>query len=281
MTVAERIDFHGLPAVRWRSRDGAAAIATLQGAHLVSWVPAGGDECLFLSERSPFEAGRAIRGGVPVCFPQFADRGPLPQHGFARTQAWRFTGAREEEGRAHAAFTLEETAETLALWPFPFQLELAVALGGARLDLRLRVVNTGENAFPFTAALHTYLRADAACVALLGLRGLRYLTRGESETHVEPRERVTAHEPIDRVYFAAPPATRVEDGRRALHVEQRGFTDTVVWNPGAERCAGMPDMAPDGWRRMLCVEAAAIEPPVLLGPRQEFHGEQKVVVVAG
>src|SRR5690349_3045588 len=98
MAAAEACDFHGLPAVRWQGRDGATAIATLQGAHLVSWVPAQGGERLFVSERSPFEPGRAIRGGVPVCFPQFADRGPLPQHGFARVLPWKFAGAEETHG---------------------------------------------------------------------------------------------------------------------------------------------------------------------------------------
>jgi len=118
-----------MPALRWQAADGAAAVATLQGAHLVSWIPAGGDERLYLSERSPFEAGRAIRGGVPVVFPQFGERGPLAHHGFARTSAWRL--AREEGDRL--MFALESCGETLRLWPHAFALELAITIGGPRL----------------------------------------------------------------------------------------------------------------------------------------------------
>ncbi len=278
-TTVEHIDFHGLPAIRWRSRDGASAIATLQGAHLVSWVPAGGEECLYVSERSPFEGGRAIRGGVPVCFPQFADRGPLAQHGFARTQAWSFMGGSESEGGSRVSFLLESSPETLAAWPGAFRLVLVATIGGPRLDLELRVENAGVAAFAFSAALHTYLRvSDAAVARLEGLRGIRYLNRAESINHVEPRDRVTADGPIDRVYFAPPPTTRLEDGGRNLRIEQRGFTDTVVWNPGLERTAGMTDMPPDGYRKMLCVEAAAIEPPVELAPRSAWHGGQSIEV---
>ena len=264
-----------MPAVRWRSRDGACAIATLQGAHLVSWTPAGGEEGLYLSDRSPFEAGRAIRGGIPVIFPQFADRGPLPQHGFARTLAWSFAGARETDAGARATFMLESSPRTLSLWPWAFRLELAATIGGARLDVELCVRNPGAESFDFTAALHTYLRvADAAAARLTGLQGTRYVERGASVVHVEGREAITGAEPIDRVHFATPRATRLEEGGRILRIGQRGFTDTVVWNPGRERTARMLDMPPDGFRAMLCVEAAAIEPPVALAAGGEWRGGQ-------
>ena len=207
MSCAEAVHFHGMPAIAWRSRDGARAVATLQGAHLVSWTLPGGEEGLFVSERSAFATGRAIRGGIPVIFPQFADRGPLVQHGFARTQAWRFAAARgggagERELRARAP-----SARTLALWPHAFRLDLVAAIGASSLEVRLRVVNTGRDALSFAAALHSYLRvADAASARLSGLRGVRYLTRGERETAVEgaspSRPRA---EPIDRTFSRLPP----------------------------------------------------------------------------
>jgi glucose-6-phosphate 1-epimerase len=271
----EALEFHGMPAIRWRSRDGASAIATLQGAHLVSWIPAGGEECLYVSERSAFDAGRPIRGGIPVVFPQFADRGPLAQHGFARTRAWRLTDARDSEAGMRVAFALESSPETLALWPHAFRIELGATIAGARLDVEIRLANTGGAAFAFTAALHTYLRvSEAGAVGLRGLRGMRYVNRGDGATRVETRELVACAEPVDRVYFATPPATQLEDDGRTLLIDQRGFTDTVVWNPGRERTAQMADMPPEGYRRMLCVEAAAIEPPVMLQPGAAWSGAQ-------
>ena len=269
--------FHGMPAIRWRSDDGACAVAMLQGAQLVSWIPAGGEECLFLSERSPFEPGRAIRGGIPVCFPQFADRGPLAQHGLARNHPWRFHGVKGCEEGARAAFVLESSPQTLASWPHPFRLELAATVGGPNLNVELRVTNTGDSAFDFTAALHTYFRiADFATARLEGLRGVRYQERGSRVIEIESRNRVTAEAPIDRIYFAAPATTRLEDTGREFHIGQRGFTDTVVWNPGLERTAQMPDMPPSGFRRMWCLEAAAIEPAIRLEPGAEWAGAQLI-----
>jgi glucose-6-phosphate 1-epimerase len=153
MATPEVVEFHAMPAMRWRSRDGASAIATLQGAQLVSWTPSGGDECLYVSERSPFEAGRPIRGGIPIVFPQFADRGPLVQHGFARTQAWRFTDASESEEGSRVFFALESSRQTEALWTGAFRLVLTVTIGGPRLDVELRVVNTGDAAFELPVRL--------------------------------------------------------------------------------------------------------------------------------
>jgi glucose-6-phosphate 1-epimerase len=160
----------------------------------------------------------------------------------------------------------------------PRRLVLTVTLGGPRLDLRLHVENAAGAAFTFAAALHTYLRVlDAGAVRLEGLRGTRYVERQGGAGGVEAREAVTAVEPIDRVYVAAPPATRLVDGGRVFLIEQRGFTDTVVWNPGRERTAGMADMPPDGYRHMLCVEAATIDPKVTLAPGAAWSGGQTLL----
>ena len=278
-SLAEVVEFKGMPAIRWRSRDGARAIATLQGAQLVSWIPAHGEECLYVSPRSPFKTGRPIRGGIPVAFPQFGDRGPLPQHGFARTLGWSLVGESESQPGSRVVFAVASTPESLALWQGKFRLELVATIGGPRLDVELRVANTGTDPFVFTGALHTYFLVSEAFTARLeGLRGTRYVERGTSASNIEPREMVTAVEPIDRVYLGAPPATRLRDAGRALRIEQRGFNDTVVWNPGEARTAQMADMPWDGFRHMFCVEAAAFEPSVSLNPGGTWVGGQSIAV---
>jgi glucose-6-phosphate 1-epimerase len=113
---------------------------------------------------------------------------------------------------------------------------------------------------------------------LEGLRGVRYANRGATAMDVEARDIVTAAEPIDRVYFSTPPVTRLEDAGRMLRIEQRGFTDTVVWNPGRERTAQMPDMPPEGFLHMLCVEAVAFDPPVVLAPGAAWAAGQAITV---
>lgn len=255
---ANRCIYRGFDALRMQAGDGASAIVTLQGAQVVSWIPAGGREQLFVSERSAFVAAQPIRGGVPVVFPQFSNRGPLPHHGFARTRVWRVASCRESS----TVFALEHSEETRRLWPHAFAVELTVTIGGAALDLQLQVRNTGDDAFTFTAALHTYLFvSDATKVRFEGLPGVTRLENG-----------------IDRVYPDAPRETQVYDGTRALTITQRGFLDTVVWNPGREACASKADMEPLGFLNMLCVEAAAVESPVALAAGARWTGGQAFFV---
>ena len=266
--------FHGLPAVRLSADDGASAVIVLQGAHVVSWIPVGGTEWLYVSPRSPFRAGQPIRGGVPLVFPQFATYGPLPQHGFARTQTWRV--AAESGG---VSFRLDSSAETRALWPHDFAAELAVDIGGQRLGLALQVRNTGARDFSFTAALHTYLSvSDIAAIRLDGLAGGAYRDRANNDAPGrETSASMTVTQEVDRVYTdISAPLLRLTDKGRALDISQSGFRDCVIWNPGPQRTANMPDMPPDGYRRMLAVEAATVARPVTLAPGAAWQGVQSL-----
>src|SRR5262245_32699063 len=166
----------GLPSLALVAGDGARAEVYLHGAHVTSWIPAGGDERLFLSARSRFGPGEAIRGGIPVCFPQFAAQGPLPNHGFARTSVWELAEAqRTVTGAARALLRLADSPATRAQWSHPFALELTVSVTGRTLELGLTVINTGAKAFEFTGALHSYLRvADVRRATVRGLQNVRY-----------------------------------------------------------------------------------------------------------
>ncbi len=266
--------FQGLPAVRLDADDGASAVIVLQGAHVVSWIPVGGTEWLYVSPRSPFRVGEPIRGGVPLVFPQFATYGPLPQHGFARTQAWRVAAERA----GGVSLRLDSTAQTRALWPHDFAAELAVDIGGQHLGLALQVRNTGAREFAFTAALHTYLGvSDIAAIRLDGLAGGAYVDRANNDAPGrEAAAAMTVTQEIDRVYtdIAPPLRLRLTDKSRALDIAQSGFRDCVIWNPGPQRTAKMPDMPPDGYRHMFAVEAATVAHPVTLAPGAAWDGSQ-------
>jgi glucose-6-phosphate 1-epimerase len=252
------LSFHGLDAIRIQAPDGASAIVTLQGAQVVSWIPAGRREHLFVSERSAFAAGQPVRGGVPVVFPQFSNRGSLPKHGFARNQVWRVMST----GASHAVFALDSSAETRRLWPHEFALELVVTLGPATLDLQLTVRNAGRESFSFAAALHSYLFvSDVTRVRFEGLPDVEHLERG-----------------LDRVYPDTPRETRLYDGEHRLAIAQRGFRDTVVWNPGRKLSASLEDMGPLAFMNMLCVEAAAVEVPIELAAGAQWSGGQTLRV---
>lgn len=274
MTASPTLPGNGnLPRLLVESPDGARAELYLHGAHVTSWTPAGGKEQLYLSPRSDFGAGQAIRGGVPIVFPQFSSEGPLPKHGFARTSPWEVVSL--EPGRAR--LRLRDTQTTRALWPPAFQLELALAIGGDRLALELAVTNPGPAPFRFQAALHTYLAvSDVDAVAITGLRGLRYRERagGRGTPGTQAHGELRFTEELDRTYFGAPPEIAIREPGRAVRIRSSGFPDTVVWNPGAELAARIPDLGPGEHRRMVCVEAAAVAEPIELAPGASWRGSQ-------
>ena len=276
---------HGLESITLRATDGASAVVTLHGAQVVSWMPAGGGEMLYLSPRSAFAPGQAIRGGVPVIFPQFSTRGPGMRHGFARVLPWRLLREQQFDGGATAVLQLTDSAATRPAWEHRFELELAVRVGGDRLSLTLTCRNTGSSGFDFMAALHTYLRTDGIERTVLhGLGGRPYWDAVDGAGKAQQADALRFDGELDRVYGAvAGPVTMHAPhaaGVRRVNVTQHGFEDVVVWNPGEAKCAALADMPADGWREMLCIEAARIERPVLLAPGQTWLGEQTLVAEA-
>ncbi|AKJ30289.1 D-hexose-6-phosphate mutarotase [Caldimonas brevitalea] len=281
-STPELVYLQGQPVVQLRAPDGARATVLLQGGQVISWSPAGGSERLYLSERAVFEDGKAVRGGVPVIFPQFEQRGPLPRHGFARTKRWKLLRADTGRDDAIAVLGLTDDEATRSLWPHAFAVELTVAVGGNRLDLELEVEHRGAQGaapFSFMAALHTYLRVrEVEEARLKGLQGVRYQdsTRQGAEA-VESSGALAITDEIDRIYFGATRALLLDEPHRALGIEAQQFPDVVVWNPWDRKCAALPDMPPLGFRQMLCVEAALIGEPVVLQPGEQWWGRQSLV----
>jgi glucose-6-phosphate 1-epimerase len=278
MQKTGRVEFRGQPAVELHAPDGASAVVLLHGAQVVSWRPAAGGERLFLSERSRFGDGVSVRGGMPVIFPQFNERGPLPRHGFARTRAW--TLARAETGADDALATLQlvDDAATRTLWPHAFALELTVCVRGERLDVELAATATGDSAFAFMAALHTYLRVDEVeAVRLEGLAGGRYEDFTTGRTHLDGADSVRVEAEIDRIYFGVAGPLLLREPQRRLRIEAASFPEVVIWNPWREKAAAMSDLAAGDFRRFLCVEAALIERPVELAPGEQWWGRQTLV----
>jgi len=268
--------------IELRSADGASVSVHLRGGHVLAWIPASErDSRLYLSPTSKAAPGVAIRGGVPVIFPQFAGEGPLPKHGFARTARWSLLRRTQDGAEATAILRLGSSEETLAIWPQPFELRLKITVGGARLSMELSVGNSGRGPMRFTAALHTYLRvAEIGAVRLTGLQGRRYRDSANGGVlKEEPDEAVRITGEVDRIYLDTPPTLTLSEG---LRIEQAGFTDTVVWNPGPIKAAALGDLEqPDGYRRMLCVEAATVGRPVELASGERWTGSQTLTVQPG
>lgn len=265
-----------------RAADGASVQMTAQGAHVCSWIPAGGQEQLFLSKTSEWREGIAIRGGVPVIFPQFGGLGNLPKHGFARTTQWKLEScSNDAQGKGIAVFVLQDNEASRAVWPYAFTAQLRVTVHADQLNIALEVSNTGTDTFSFTAALHTYFAVqDIAAARLQGLQHCQYrdsMNGGQLCTETGDSLHITAE--TDRIYLNTPSELRLQQTQQLMQIRSEGFADTVVWNPGATGAVKLSDLEPEGHQRMLCVEAAAIGQPVILAAGQSWCGQQQLRVL--
>ena len=271
-------DFKGRPALALSLATGERTVVALHGAHVLSWTTADGVERLYLSPDAVFDGHAAIRGGVPVCWPQFNTRGPLAKHGFARTLPWTAANDAKDDS---LALVLEDNAETRAVWRHAFSLRLTVTLAPQQLRVTLDVANRGETAVTFTTALHSYLRVDEIADARLhGLKGAARWDAVRDVRQTEAAEALQFDAEFDSVYASPPAPLRLVQPAGTLQIEPGpNCTETVVWNPGAALAAKLADLPDDGYRHMLCVEAACIDAPVVLAPGARWQAWQQLNVI--
>lgn len=245
----------------------------LHGAHVTAWRPAGHQEVLWLSGRSRFAAGHPICGGIPLCWPWFGDDpsgAERAAHGFARLNPFTVTRTNEtEEGGSVVELTLENIRR---MWPLDFRLVLTVTFG-AQLDLQLRMVNHSPGPVSLSAALHTYVSVgDVARVRVEGLEGCDYVdyVDGLAQKRQDADLRVSGE--IDRIYLRTANSCRIADAQmgRDITVAKSGSHSTVVWNPGPLRARELPEID-DGFRRMVCIEAANVAEDIVSLSTGEQH----------
>jgi len=268
--------FQGQPCHRLTLKNGDSVLVAQHGAHVISWV-SGGRERLFLSPKTVWDGRAAIRGGIPVCFPQFNQRGDLPKHGFVRNRPWALLAAEPGDAPASLCFGLSADDSTRAIWPAEFEARLRVDLQPGQLCVTLEVRNLGTQALHFTGALHSYLAvSDIAQVHLSGLGGQKEWD-SLADTHQTALESLQCTGPFDRVYSAPSLPMQLHDPLGGLEISNSdGWADCVVWNPGAAGCAGMFDMTPDAFAHMLCVEAAQVFGPISVAADGHWSGSQRL-----
>jgi glucose-6-phosphate 1-epimerase len=263
------------------------ATVYLHGAHLTHWQPAGQAPVIWLSELSDFAPGKAIRGGIPVCFPWFAtDTGnhapggkPGPSHGFARIQEWELAFAALAGEALHLTLTLgaNDLSRSYGFDHFRVAVEF---IFGSTLTVRISVANTGEAPLVFEEAFHTYFVADPLKSEISGLESATFIDKTDAlKQKTGPATPLVLDHWADRVY-PGNTATVVIDDRthgRKITIDKQGSGSTVVWNPHPEASAPLKDLAPDAWQHFLCVETAnAGEDRITLAPG-EAHVMQAVI----
>lgn len=251
---------NGFEYVEVSNKSGRAKIA-LQGAHLFHYERMGERPLLWLSETSFFEPGKAIRGGVPICWPWFGKHqtdSSLPQHGFARTSLWTVVEINEiDEHATEVILHLKSSARSLQLWPYTFELQLHVTVAGT-LTITLTTINCDEKAFTISSALHSYFTvSDIDNVYIEGLDNTTYFDALTKESIVQKGNVHIAGE-VDRIYQNVHYPLTIHDQKRIVYIDAQGSSSAVVWNPWKDKCASMGDMKDDAYTTMLCIETANV-----------------------
>jgi glucose-6-phosphate 1-epimerase len=281
----ERTTNFGLPCIRVQTAQ-ASGLVFLQGAQVAEFAPNGQSAVLWLSEKAIYQPGKPIRGGIPICFPWFGahpEQAHFPQHGFARTHAFEYLGARlAKTGGAELEFVLLDDAGTRALFAHEFQARLTVAFEQT-LTLEFSVTNRGAHAFSFEEALHSYFQvADVRRASVAGLGGASYTDKVQGgAVFMQSEQELELSAETDRVYASSSTCTIVDpDSERLISIEKANSKNTVVWNPWSEKAAQMADFAADAWPNMLCVESANVAGNRISLAPGETHSMRMVIRAA-
>lgn len=249
------------------------------GAQVISWKTQDGAEQLFLSREEVPDSEKSLRGGVPIIFPQFGEFGSVKRHGFARSSRWRSCPSSKTDT---ICLTLKESPETLAYWPYRFIATFEATVMKNHLRLKLTIENSDQRPFSFTAALHSYFRVDQLNQTRVeNLKGCEYWNNGEARTtrHRQNQDHLLLHGAIDRIYYGSPSTLMLTEVTKRRRILSKGFSETVVWNPGAEGEKALRDMGQGEHKTMVCVESAVIDPSISLQPQQQWQGEQNIEIV--
>jgi glucose-6-phosphate 1-epimerase len=250
------------------------ARVALLGAQVMEWAPRGQDPVLYLSPETILREGKAIRGGIPICWPWFGAHPTdpsKPAHGFVRNRFWEFTGCEDDGASVDLRFELRDSEATRALWDHSFIAVVEIRLG-SELHLSLSIHNPGSRPFNESTALHAYFAvSDIDAVEVEGLHEATFDEHSGGQcvpgTQIGP-VRIVGE--VDRVYHSSADLRLIDDDR-IIHVHKHGSASSVIWNPGAEKAARLGDLPPGGERRFVCVETANAADATLAMPPGGNH----------
>jgi glucose-6-phosphate 1-epimerase len=269
------------------ARDGVEGEVYLHGGHVTRWKPASTGDVLFLSDLTNWGATKAIRGGVPICFPWFGpklDQPIGPQHGFARTREWKLEKIAEASDGIVVEVSDSSDEQTRRLWPHGFRIIHRVTFGPT-LKMELEVQNTSEEQFTFEEAQHSYFQVgDVRQIAMQGLEGVSLVDKTEGPQKKQQRGDITFRGETDRVYLDATGSVNIEDPilKRRITVSKFGSEATVIWNPWIEKARALTDLGDDDWLKMVCVESCNLkESAIRLAAGQSHSMRTEVSITSG
>ena len=241
----------------------ATAAVSLYGGHVVSWQPKTQTKpVLWVSKLVKYQQGKAIRGGVPICWPWFGGHptnASLPGHGYARITPWELTSVQTlSNGATELNLTLGRSDLSQLHWHAEVRLELKITVGDT-FELSLTTVNESDHEITFTEGLHTYFQiSDIGNIRVLGLEGSDYIDLVNQNERRTQQDAITFESELGRIFLDNQATCVIEDPvfNRRIRIEKTGSNSTAVWNPGLDVGSKMDDLGSVGWREMVCVESA-------------------------
>ncbi|BAW96160.1 aldose 1-epimerase [[Synechococcus] sp. NIES-970] len=260
----------GFPSITIDNSHAVAEIS-LYGGQVLSYRPKGAAaNLLFLSDRSQYQKGKAIRGGIPLCWPWFGadpEGSGRANHGFGRDRLWAVRQTITlANGSTQVILGLGDDADTHNIWDYAFDLLITITVGET-LEIELTTYNRDQQPFRLTQALHSYFTVgDIQRVKVFGLAGLDYLDKVDGNRLKNQLGEVSIQGEVDRIYQQAPNKLLIEDPAldRKIEIQSRNSTTVIVWNPGPEKTATMGDLHPDAYKSFLCVETANAAAEVII-----------------
>jgi glucose-6-phosphate 1-epimerase len=242
------------------SNDFAVAEISLFGGHILSFKPKHDNrERLWLSEKAIFDGKTPIRGGIPVCWPWFgahSSNANLAAHGYVRAQMWEILS--NEETDSGTTITLKPHTSNGEGLAGNAQLTLVVNVG-QKLTIQLHTTNSGDSAFTYNCALHSYFAiSNIHQCELSGLSAL-YSDKTREFQFFDTPTPYRFTEETDRVHLEKPNALTIIDEQVNTDILSSGHDSVVVWNPWQDKSFTMGDMADDSYLTMLCVETAVTQ----------------------
>ncbi|MDH4870892.1 D-hexose-6-phosphate mutarotase [Pseudomonas sp. BN515] len=273
LPTVEQLEVDELVCWRVHTRHGELLMAQ-QGAQVLSYQPHGEEPVIWLSGQAAYQKGKAVRGGVPVCWPWFGDLrrnpaeiqgmhqgGPIcPAHGLVRERDWTLLGIDSEGPAVRLDFALDTAAEPLPGWPHAAELKLSILMD-EQLRMTLSTRNTGDRPLAISQALHSYFAvSDIQGVEVEGLDDCRYIETLEDWQERKQKGSVAFRGETDRIYLETPRRMAIVDRawKRRILLEADGSASAVVWNPWIDKSRRLSQFAEDAWKGMLCIETARV-----------------------
>lgn len=246
------------------------------GAQILNAQTSSIKNLFYVSAIAP-DIGSSYRGGVPVIFPQFADRGPLVKHGFARNCLWTTEKILHTPQKASVLSSLQVSSSDLPGWSHSVKLILNTTLVEDSFEQSLSVINTGENPFLWTGGLHPYFLVDDLLMTrVLGLDMVSFQDRYSNLKTIINKENLTfSEDPCEKLFNQAP-TLKLFNGLQNILISSTGFDQWMIWNPGVLNASKIPDMEDADWRRFICIEPVCINNPIKLMPGENFIGSFRV-----